>query len=239
MAEIRTSGVPFYLIRVMPAEGVLKDAVTFYACFCIKTGVFLVFMDYLWRCFTMRNTRTRTLVEGALMIALATILSYWKLLNMPQGGAITLEMIPLVIMGVRNGPKWGCFTGFVHGLLQMVMGFENVLYCQTLVAQVGCILLDYLLAFTVLGLADVFAKPFGDKPGLGVIVGTVVVGLLRFACSFLSGWLLWGSYAWEGWPAWAYSLAYNGAYMVPDIIIMAVVIGLLYRFAPTLLSKQK
>lgn len=187
----------------------------------------------------MSNTttsKTRTLVEGALMIALATVLSYIKLMELPQGGSITLEMIPLVLMGLRNGTKWGCFTGLVHGLLQMIIGFDNVLYCNTLGAQIGCILLDYLLAFTVLGLAPLVAGRFGNK-ALGVGAGAAVCGLLRFVCSFLSGWLLWGSWAWEGWSPWAYSLAYNGSYMLPNTVIMVIVCVLLYKAAPKLFKK--
>lgn len=179
-----------------------------------------------------RNSKTVILVEGAMLIALATALSYLKIFEMPYGGSITLEMLPLVIMGLRRGAKWGCLTGFVHGLLQMILGFSNVLYCATLLSQIGCIVLDYLLAFTVLGLAAVLAQPFSKNKKAGYIVGSVLAGVLRFACSFLSGWLLWGSYAPEGMNAAYYSLVYNGAYMVPDIIILAVVVGILAFTVP-------
>lgn len=182
------------------------------------------------------SSKTRLLVEGAMLIALATVLSYFKLLDMPFGGSITLEMIPIAVMGYRNGAKWGCFTGFVHGLLQMIIGFSNVLYCATLLAQIGCILLDYLLAFSVLGLGPVFAKVCGSKKTAGIVFGAVVIGALRFVCSFLSGWLLWGSYAPEGMNAAYYSLVYNGAYMLPDTIIMAVVLGILAVAAPKLFN---
>jgi len=180
-----------------------------------------------------RNSKTLILVEGAMLIALATALSYLKIWEMPFGGSITLEMVPIVIMGLRNGPKWGCLTGFVHGLLQLIIGFSNVLYCATLLAQIGCVLLDYLIAFTVLGLATVFA--FGKDKKVAYIIGAVIVGLLRFVCSFLSGWLLWGSYAPEGMTPAYYSLVYNGAYMVPDIIILAVIIGVIAFTVPKLL----
>lgn len=172
------------------------------------------------------TSKVRILCEAGLMIALATILSYIKVFNLPQGGSITLEMLPLVIMAMRHGTKWGCATGFTSGLLQMIMGFENVLYCNTLLSQFGCIMLDYLLASAVLGLAPLFA---GKKTTAGLVTGTVIAGILRFVCNFLSGWLLWGSYAWEGWSAWAYSLAYNGSYMVPNIIIAAIIMGLLSK----------
>jgi len=184
------------------------------------------------------NSKTRILVEGAMLIALATILSYIKIFEMPFGGSITLEMLPLVIMGLRNGSKWGFLTGFVHGLIQLIIGFSNVLYCATLISQIGCIVLDYLLAFSVLGLAPLFIKFGGSNKKLGYIIGAVIAGLLRFACSFLSGWLLWGSYAPEGTGPIIYSLTYNGSYMIPDIIILAVVIAILAYKAPKLLNSE-
>jgi len=179
-----------------------------------------------------KNSKTLILVEGAMLIALATVLSYLKIFEMPMGGSITIEMLPLVVMGIRRGPKWGCFTGFVHGLLQMIIGFSNVLYCATLISQIGCILLDYLLAFTVLGLASLFVGLIKNNKKVSIVIGTVIVGLLRFLCSFLSGWLLWGSYAPEGMsPVW-YSFVYNASYMIPNIIILAVIIGILVAVVP-------
>lgn len=181
---------------------------------------------------------TRYLVEGAMLIAVATVLSLWKIVDMPFGGSITLEMLPLILMGLRNGPKWGVLTGFVHGLIQMILGFSNVMYCATLLSQIGCILLDYLIAFSVLGLAAAFAKPFKSKKLVGYVFGSVVVCALRFVCSFLSGVLLWGSYAPEDMNVWYYSLVYNGAYMLPDTIIVAVVIAILAISAPKLFKQN-
>lgn len=178
------------------------------------------------------TSKTRILVEGAMLIALATVLSYLKIMEMPFGGSITLEMLPLVIMGLRHGPKWGCLTGFVHGLLQMIIGFSNVMKCPTLISQIGCILLDYLLAFSVLGLAPVFASLVKNNKKVGYILGSVCVCVLRFLCSFLSGWLLWAVYTPDGMTPAYYSLVYNGAYMLPDAIILAVVVGILSYAAP-------
>ena len=186
-----------------------------------------------------KNSKTLILVEGAMLIALATVLSYIKIVEMPFGGSITLEMVPLVVMGLRRGPKWGCLTGFVHGLIQMIIGFSNVMYCATLLSQIGCILLDYILAFASLGLAALFAGMIKGDKKIGFIVGSVCVCFLRFICSFLSGWLLWGSYAPEGMNAAHYSLVYNGAYMLPDTIIVAVVIGALAYLAPKVFFVEK
>lgn len=184
------------------------------------------------------SSKTRILVESAMLLALSMILSYIKVYELPQGGSITLEMLPIVVIALRHGTKWGCFSGFVFGLLQMILGFNNVLYCNTILAMIGCILLDYVLAFTALGLADFFASKFSNKT-TGVVAGSVIVGLLRFVCSFLSGWLLWGSYAPEGMGAVVYSFVYNASYMIPNIIILAVVMGLLSKTAPKLFQQQK
>ncbi|MDL2232675.1 energy-coupled thiamine transporter ThiT [Ruminococcaceae bacterium OttesenSCG-928-L11] len=172
----------------------------------------------------MKQSRTRILVECALMIAMATVLKYIKVFSMPLGGSVTLcAMAPLVIASLRHGVKWGMFTGVVHGLIQMIMGFDNVLYCTTIPAMVGCVLLDYLLAYTAMGTSAFFAGLVKNRSG-GVALGTAVAGLLRYFCSFLSGILIWGGYAPEGMPVWWYSLTYNGSYMLPEIAITAVAV---------------
>ena len=103
-------------------------------------------------------------------------------------------------------------------------------------------LLDYLLAFTALGLAYAFAKPFGNRL-VGVAVGTFGVCFLRFICSFLSGWLLWGSYKdsydWAvNLPVWLYSLIYNGTYMLPETILTVVGAVLLMKAMPKQFARQ-
>ena len=103
---------------------------------------------------TKTYSKTRILVESALMIALSTVLSMIQIPLMPHGGSITLfSMVPILVMSYRHGAKWGIMTAFVNSLIQLVQGLGNLAYCQTLTAQVGCVLLDYLLAFTVLGFA--------------------------------------------------------------------------------------
>ncbi|MBR3999565.1 MAG: energy-coupled thiamine transporter ThiT, partial [Clostridia bacterium] len=180
---------------------------------------------------TKTSANVRILAESAMMVALAFVLSFitysgtWL-----QGGSVSLEMIPIVILGLRRGAKWGAATGFVFGVIQLMMGFSNVMYCPTLITQIGCILLDYLVAFTVLGLARLPAKLFGGK-AFGAAVGTVMAGLMRFVCHFISGMWLWGEYAPEGQPVWLYSLTYNGTYMAVNIIMAAVIIHLLYKSA--------
>ena len=105
-----------------------------------------------------------------------------------------------------------------------------------LLPLVGMILLDYVLAFTLLGLACVFAKPFQNRL-LGAAVGSAVVCFIRFLCSFLSGVLIWGNLS-DGLPAWIYSLTYNGSYMLPEAILTVVAVVLLYKAAPKLFAAE-
>ncbi len=185
------------------------------------------------------RTKTQIMVECALMIALATVLGYIPIFEMPQGGSITLcSMAPIILAAHRNGLKWGLFTGFVHSLIQMLLGFKNVLYCTTFPAMVGCILLDYVIAFTALGLAAAVEKPFKNKL-VGIGVGSVVVGLIRYLCSFLSGILIWGGYAPEDMPVWLYSLTSSGSYMIPESIITAVAVVLLVHLLDVRQKKKQ
>ena len=94
-------------------------------------------------------SKTRTLVECALMIALGTVLANIKIYSLPNGGSITLfSMLPFIMISFRHGVKWGLFTGFVNSLLQMLLGFYAP-PAPGLLPLVGMILLDYVLAFTL------------------------------------------------------------------------------------------
>ena len=183
-------------------------------------------------------TKTRTLVECALMIAIGTVLSNIKFFTLPNGGSITLlSMLPFVLVSFRHGVKWGLFTGLVNGCLQILLG--DGLWAPptpTFLAYAGEVLLDYILAFMALGLAEFFARPFQNRV-VGVAVGTFMAGFLRFLCSFLSGVLIWGNLT-DGLPAWTYSLTYNGSYMLPETLLTMVAAVLLCRVAPQIFDRQ-
>jgi len=186
----------------------------------------------------MKTNTTRNLVECAMMIALATVLSFVKLFRMPQGGSVTAaSMVPLVLISYRHGVKWGLATGFVHSLLQMALGFYPP-PAGTFPAYIGVILFDYVLAFTVLGAAAFFGKGIKNRAASGA-VGAAVAVFLRFICSFLSGILIWESNAPENVPVWYYSLTYNGGYMLPELVITAAVTAALLPVLDRLLQKPK
>ena len=174
--------------------------------------------------------RLISLTEGALVIAAAYVLELlcvW--LNaisgvgalLPFGGTITVSMLPIVYYSYRRGAMWGAGVGLAYSFLQMALGFY-VPPANNFGALVLCVLLDYIVAFTVVGIAALFAKPFGKRKLLGYTVGAVTVCLVRFVSSFISGVILWGSYAPEGMNVWIYSLVYNASYMLPNAILTGV-----------------
>ena len=95
----------------------------------------------------MHNVRITILVEGALAIALSVVFSALRLWSMPQGGSITLEMLPLFLFALRRGGRYGCAAGAVSGLMQLLTGGYMVHIAQAA--------LDYPLAFGVLGVAEI------------------------------------------------------------------------------------
>ena len=170
----------------------------------------------------------RTLVECALMVALAIVLDLIPMPKWPNGGSLSIAAVPIIFISYRHGLLWGLSSGLVYSVVQMITGFYPP-PAGTFLGYVGVVLLDYVLAFTAFGLADLFAKPFGRHRLVGYGVGAICVNLLRFLCSFLSGWIIWGVYAPEGQAPWLYSLLYNGTYMLPNTVLCVLVVALLAK----------
>ncbi len=159
---------------------------------------------------------TRVLTEAALAIALAFVLGLIKVFQMPFGGSISLEMIPLILLALRQGPVVGIVTGAAYGLLNLAVAPVVVHPVQ--------VLFDYPLAFGALGLAGFF------RPTVrGAVIGATVAVLARFVCHFASGVVFFASYAPEGWNPYLYSGAYNAAYLVPSLAIALVIVVVLLR----------
>ncbi|MBQ8515110.1 MAG: energy-coupled thiamine transporter ThiT [Ruminococcus sp.] len=185
----------------------------------------------------MRNTKTRLLVEGAIMVALAAALSFIRIYKLPWGGSITLlSMLPIVVFSIRYGVVKGLAVSFVFACFQFAQGIMDGIFGWGLTPGmlIACILLDYLLPFTLLGLAGLFRK----KDTAGWIAGTVLALLLRFACHFASGVIIWQSFG-QLWGDFftentvLYSLCYNGSYMLPEIILTCIGAVLLFKAPQT------
>lgn len=168
----------------------------------------------------VKHKTVQALCEAAILIALALLLGLLKFFELPQGGSISFEMLPLFLFITRWGPGWGLVGCFAFGILQVfvqgAVGFGWV-----------SILLDYVVAFGVIG----FGGFFRGK----IFAASVVGAACRFIIHFISGITVYKILA----PTellgltfinpWIYSLFYNGWYMVIDLILCLVLFALLLR----------
>lgn len=162
---------------------------------------------------TNTSKKTKQLMFAAMAIALASVASFLKIMDMPMGGSVTLfSMLFISLIGYWYGPAVGIMTGVAYGLLQFAI--------DPYVFSIPQVIVDYPLAFGALGLSGFFR----DKKW-GLYIGYVVSVLGRYVFAFLSGYIFFGMYAPEGWNAVAYSLAYNGAYLGAEGLLTLIVIG--------------
>ena len=204
---------------------------------------------------TKRLTESAMLLALAIVLELV---SKMFIPEMPFGGQVTLvSMLPVVLISYRHGVKWGLVAGVAYALIEMVLGAKTVAAAfqpgyfgdnvMIVNALIMCVL-DYLVAFTVLDLGGCFRNRI-KNPGVGLMCGSLVALTARFAAHVLSGYILFSGWAeWfftqDGFPAWGarlveslspamlgfvYSLVYNAMYMVPEIILTAIVALLIAR----------
>ncbi len=174
---------------------------------------------------------TKKITTSALLIALATVLMWVsKLIPAPwlQGGSVTLaSMVPIIAAGILFGTKWGLCCSLAYAALQMIFGFYPP-PTQTFLYFFLVVVIDYILAFGVLGLSGFFYRISG-KRSFSAPLSAFLVTLLRYLCHIISGILIWGVYAEKGQTVLAYSLIYNGTYMIPEIVISTVVTAIIFR----------
>ena len=212
--------------------------------------------------------KTQRLTESAMLLAVAIVLelaSKMFIPEMPFGGQVTLaSMLPMVLISYRHGVKWGLIAGLAYAFIQMAIGARTVAAAfqpgyfgegrMLLNAFIMCVL-DYLLAFTLLGLGGIFRNRI-KRPGIALACGSLVALGARYLAHVLSGYILFAGWAeWfftqEGFPLWGaalaenlsptvlglvYSLVYNAMYMVPEMIITAMAAMLISR-VPQIVTK--
>lgn len=190
----------------------------------------------------MNQSKTKSLVECAIMIALATVLSMIKLAELPYGGSITLaSMLPIAIIAYRRGTGWGVASALVYSVIQQLLGLKSLTYVTTWQSILAVILLDYIIAFTVVGLAGIFRKPVKNQ-AVALTLGCVLVSVLRYVCHVISGATVWAGLSIPTQAALSYSFIYNATYMLPECIILAIsamYIGSLIDFRNEKLTRIK
>jgi len=214
------------------------------------------------------TTKTKRLTESAMLLSIAIVLelvSKMFIPEMPFGGQVTLvSMLPVVLISYRHGVRWGLVSGVAYAMIEMVLGAKTVAAAfqpgyfgdgtMILNAVIMC-LLDYLVAFTVLGLGGIFRDKV-KNPGVALSMGSLVALGARYLSHIFSGYILFAGWAewfftqdgFPGWGAalveslspgmlgWVYSIVYNGMYMVPEMVLTATVAVLIAR-VPKIVSR--
>lgn len=204
----------------------------------------------------MRKTKTQRLILTAMMLAVASVIALLcqaiPFINAAFGGGFTVaSMLPIVIISYMFGVKWGLFTGFAYAVLQMLMGHATVASFflpssdsyMVLWQALLVVLIDYLIAYTVLGFGGLFRSRLGKTRAL--CLGCVVALSLRYLAHILSGAIFFG--VWAEWffsemgafgetilstfsgtaLSVVYSIIYNGMYMIPEIIVTTIVAAII------------
>lgn len=182
-----------------------------------------------------KKINVHILTECGIMIAMATVLSMIKVYEAPFGGSVTLlSMAPIIVLSMRRGIKVGLAGGFVYSILQLLLGLSNVAWVPDLGGKIMCVIFDYIIPFTILGLGGIFRNvkfTSNDRANfiLTVFLGTLAVCLIRFVCHILSGVVIWYALDLEWYSddpthivnrysKWIFSIIYNGSFMLPEII---------------------
>ena len=203
------------------------------------------------------ENKTKKMVTSAMLIAIGIVLSLFTPFHLPFGGGITLaSCLPIILISFIYGVKSGLFTAFIFSIMQIVIGMNTVSAFflpgdsqMVLWRAISVCLLDYIIAFTVLGFGGIFKDKMKNK-SVALICSTVFAMSLRYITHIISGAIFFG--AWAEWfftqdgfykigetilntfsgtsLSLVYSVFYNGLYMIPEIIITAIVAPIVYKF---------
>ena len=212
---------------------------------------------------TKTKNKTYVLVECAILLAMATLLSFFPKFEglWPNGGSITLcSMLPVIVISYRHGLGWGLLSGFAFSLLQLLTG--GFYSAGTSIWMVlATLLLDYVLPYTAIGLGGIFRGKLKNTAA-EISLGTVVALLIRYLCHVISGIVLWYDIGYatemltsEGFAFGLgakvaasfsgtklfvfYDLLYNGSYMIPEIILTTIGALLISKIVTRDFSKNK
>lgn len=165
-----------------------------------------------------KESKSLILAECGIMVAMSIVLSFIKIIDMPYGGSVTaFSMLPVIIAAYRHGAKWGLLTGLTYSVVQLLLGLSNVSYATTKAAVVAIIMLDYIIAFTCLGLVGVARRH--KKQTVTLVSGTLAVCIIRYICHIISGCTVWAGVSIPTGDGFIYSVVYNGAYMIPETVV--------------------
>lgn len=187
----------------------------------------------------MKASRVRLAAEIGLTIALSAVLGLLVVWQMPQGGSISLVMLPLFVLALLRGPAVGMAAGALYGVVDFMIKPYFFHPVQ--------VVLDYPVAFAACGLAGLFAATWDRLAGEGrygaafaaaTVPGIALGALGRYAAHVVSGLVFFASYAQEaGQAPLVYSAAYNSFVLVSGVVSLLIASAVLPPLHRTLVRQ--
>lgn len=186
-----------------------------------RATVFLLsFVNNILEAYLLKNLSLSIRVEIAIAIALGVVLSYWKIFALPQGGSVTLQMVPIVVVAIRHGKTAGLIGGLLFGVIRMILSPSIYHPVQAL--------LDYPIAFTFVGLAGIWVKYAETyQQHIKNALALTFVFLLRYVSHVFAGKIFFAEYTPLGMNEWWYAITYNAAHLFPELFITLIIVMLL------------
>lgn len=182
----------------------------------------------------MSRSKLSILTEIAIFSAIALVFDKLPLFTMPQGGSVSLVMLPILLVALRHGLMTGLLTGGIVGTIQLFYGgyFLNIFQ----------VFLDYALSYAGIGLAGLVAPLLLKQKNLKeasliISLAGLLGGSVRLLATYLSGIIFYADYATPGMPVWLYSLTYNISYILPSTVIACILLILLFKAQPNFFKK--
>ena len=161
-----------------------------------------------------------------------------------NGGSIGIAMLPILLLSYRRGFWAGLVSGLILSILQMLGGIYVINGAWYLIGLQ--VMLDYIIAYPLVAFAGLFYKSFKNSKNFKqkntfLIIGSVIGGLLKLLCHFLAGVIFWSSSCPDGFPGGpsVFSIAYNGAYMIPNTVINTLLLSILAYKMPSLFNPEE
>ncbi len=161
---------------------------------------------------------TKVLAEIIVLAALSAALYTVRPFSLPYGGSVTIgSMVPVMWLSLRRGIRAGFISGAIFGILALPIDILLLPYSP--VANPFQAVIEYPIAFGVLGLAGLFHKKYA-------IAGVSIAMFIKFLLHYLVGAFIW-VYVYDFPPEWGqflYPVVYNGSFLLIEYIISTILI---------------
>ncbi len=164
------------------------------------------------------NKKTYQIVETSILIAIGVIFevfaTFIPIFQMPQGGRVSIVLLPVIIISLRRGFFYGFISGVITGFF--VFMFDGFFI------HWGSIVFDYFLAFSLISIVALLKKDALESNIFKFILSITIASIIRYLMHSFSGVIFFGDFTDK--DVWFYSfIVYNLPYNLGSYILMLIV----------------